>query len=360
MAPTATERCPWCGSPITHAKFVQVQAAIREDERKKLAEQEQQLRARVLREVAAHEQRLMKERKAIDAEKARLAKQVESIRQEAEKQRKKEIAEVRAILQKDRENALLKKEAEFARERAALQKKISDMSRRVTKGEVMEGGEIDLLEELKGAFPEDQITRTKGKASGNILHNVRYKGQSAGTILIDARPRGAWQHQYVVKLREDQSDVGADHAILSTSAFPAGRRELFIDSGVIVVGPARVRPIVDILRKTLITMHAAKLSEAERADKLSRLFRFITSPGFKRKLAEASDLVAEALQIDVDEQRAHSNVWKKRGTVLTRMKNVLREIDTDVSAIVEARDEPQDGGEGKATLRAVAYRVTSK
>ena len=31
-----TERCPWCGSTITHAKFVQIQAAIREDERKKL------------------------------------------------------------------------------------------------------------------------------------------------------------------------------------------------------------------------------------------------------------------------------------------------------------------------------------
>lgn len=348
MATSANERCPWCGSPITHSKFVQIQAAIREDERKKLAEQEQLIRTRLEKEVAIQQQRLMKERKALDAEKAKMAAQL-----------KKEIAQVRAIFQKERENALLKKDADFARERAAFEKKISDLSRRVTKAgaNVAEGGELDLFEELRAAFPDDEITRTKGKAAGNILHDVRYKGKSAGKILIDAKPRGAWQHQYVVKLREDQSDFGADHALLSTTAFPSGRREIFIDSGVIVLAPARVRPIMEILRKTLITMHAAKLSEAERADKLSRLFKFITSPSFKRKLAEASDLVAEALQIDVDEQRAHSNVWKKRGTVLTRMKNVLREIDTDVSAIVESRDDPPDN---VTSLRAAAYRMTSK
>ena len=347
MAVTGNERCPWCGSPITHAKFVQVQAAIRADEQKKLAEQTRLVRAQLEKEVAIQQQKLSKERKLLDAEKAKMAAQL-----------KKEIAQVRAIFQKERENALLKKEADFARERQAMQKKIADLSKRVTKGgEVAEGGEIDLFEELRGAFPEDELSRTKGKAGGDILHEIRYRGKSVGRILIDAKPRGAWQHQFVVKLRQDQSEVGADHAILATTVFPTGRRELFIDSGIIVVAPARVLAIVDILRKALITMHAAKLSDAERADKLSRLFKFITSASFRKKLVEATDLTVEALQIDVDEKRAHDNVWKKRGTVLTRIRNVLREIDTDVSAIVEARDDPPDN---VTTLRAAAYRVTSK
>jgi hypothetical protein len=42
--------------------------------------------------------------------------------------------------------------------------------------------------------------------------------------------------------------------------------------------------------------------------------------------------------------------------VLTRIKHVLREIDTDVSAIVEARDDAPDP-EASGTLRAAAYRV---
>jgi hypothetical protein len=350
MSTSAVERCPWCGSPITHAKFLKVQAAIREDERKKLAETEK-----------LFHQRLLKERQALDAEKAKIAKQIELARQQAEAQRKKDIAEVRKILEKDRENALLKRDAEFAREREALQKKIAEMSRRVKKGgDIGEGAELDLYEELRGAFPDDAIARVKG-APGVILHDVRYKGKSAGRIVIDSTPRQAWQHAFVTKLRQAQSEIAAEHAILATPVFPAGKRELFIESGVIVVAPARVRPMVEVLRKALITMHAAKLSDAERADKVGRLFRFIASPAFKRKLSEAADLAGEALEIDVQEKRAHDTVWKKRGTVLTRIRHILRDIDTDVSAIIESKDDDEDEESATpAPLRAAAYRVTTK
>jgi hypothetical protein len=338
MSPTTTaERCPWCGSTITHAKFLQIQAAIREDERRKLAAAEK-------------------------AFKEQIARQVELVKQGFEKQRRKELAEVRQILQKDRDAALSKKDAEFAREREALQKKIVDISRRVKKagGDVAEGAEIDVYDELRGAFPEDQISRTKGKDGGNLLHDVRYKGKSAGRILIDARPRAAWQHAFVTKLRQDQSEVEADHAILATPVFPAGRKELFVDGGVIVVAPARIRALVEVLRKALIAMYVAKLSDAERTDKLNRLFKFITSAGFKKKLAEASDLAGEALEIDVQEKRAHDLVWKKRGTVLTRIKHVLREIDADVSGIIEAREDSAGTDSTGTALRAAAFRVTSR
>lgn len=341
MSVITAERCPWCGSTITHAKFLQVQEAMKARLEKELAER-----------VAIEQKKLLRERQAIDADRAKM-------KQQFDKQLKSAITEVRQILQKDRDAALAKREAEFAREREALQKKIVDISKRVKKGgvEIADGAELDVYEELRGAFPDDQITRTKGKDGGNVLHDVRYKGKSAGRILIDTRRRGSWQHGFVTKLREDQSEVGADHAILATPVFPAGRRELFVDSGVIVVAPARVRAMVEVLRKALISMHVAKLSDAERVDKLGKLFKFITSPTFKKKFTEASDLTNEALQIDVDEQRAHALVWRKRGTVLTRIKNVLRDIDTDVSAIVEARDDSEPGG---TTLRAAAYRVTSR
>jgi hypothetical protein len=335
MSANATERCPWCGSTITHAKFLQIQARIE----KELTE------------------RLTKERKALDAERLRLARQVELAKQQADRQRKKEVAEIRQILQKDRASALVKKEAEFARERDALNKKISDMTRRLKKGggEAAEGAELDVFEELRAAFPDDQLTRVKGKSGPIIFYDVRYKDKSAGRILIDATPRAAWQHAFVTNLRQDQTEVAADYAILATVVFPAGKKELFVDSGIIVVAPARVRAMVEVLRKMLVAMHVAKLGDAERSDKQGRLFKFITSPAFKRKLVEASALTDEALQIDVDEKRAHDLVWKKRGTVLTRIRHVLRDIDTDVAAIIESRAETSE-----APLRTAAYRVTSK
>lgn len=344
MAAAASERCPWCGSEITHAKFVQIQAAMK---------------ARVEKELAAQQQQLVKERQALEAERGRMARQLELAKKQLDQQKKKEIADVRQILQKDRDAALLKKEAEFAREREALQKKISDMSRRVKKGgsELAEGAELDLYDELRGAFPEDRIEKVRGKLGEMLLHEIRYKNNTAGKILIDITARASWQHAFVTKLRQTQSESAVDHAILSTPVFPSGKRELFVDSGVIVVAPARVRALVEVLRKATVAMHVAKLSEAERSDKLGRLFRFITSPTFRKKLAEASDLTAEALDIDVQEKKAHDNVWRKRGTVLTRIRNVLRDIDTDVSAIVESREESEPV---EAPLRPAAWRVTTK
>ena len=310
--PDKAERCPWCGSKISHEKFLRIQESIREEERRKLATA------------------------------------VGLVKTELEKQRKKELAEVRQILQKDRETALAKREAEFARERDALQKKIVDISRRVGKGgDLADGSDLDVYDELRGAFPEDQLVR---RGSGNLLLDVQYKKKSAGKLLIAAKPRAAWQQAFVTKLRQEQTETDADHAILATAVFPAGKKELFVDAGVIVVAPARVRAIVEVLRKALVAMHVAKLTDAERADKLNKLFKFMTSPAFKRKLAEASELTSEALQIDVDEKRAHDLVWRKRGTVLTRIRQVLRDIDTDVSAIVESRDEPQGG-------KIAAFRV---
>ena len=63
----AVERCPWCGSKITHSRFVQIQDAIRKDEQRKLAALE----------------------KAFDGERAKIAKQVELSKQEADKLRRK-------------------------------------------------------------------------------------------------------------------------------------------------------------------------------------------------------------------------------------------------------------------------------
>ena len=102
-------------------------------------------------------------------------------------------------------------------------------------------------------------------------------------------------------------------------------------------------------------IHPAKHSGRSQYGCWVKLFRHITSAAFKKKLAEASDLTSEALQIDVDEKRSHDLVWRKRGTVLSRIRQVLRDIDTDVSAIVESRDEPEP-----TPIRAAAFRVTSR
>ena len=380
MAPTS-EQCPWCSSPITHERFVQIQKQIRAEEQRKLAADEkamkeqlaaaeQQLRTRIEKEVTAKvsvdQQKIIADRKAIEAERAKLSderrnladrskRQVEQAKHAAERQRQKELTEQRSVLTKDKDDALLKLNATFAREREGYQKKLLELNRKVEQkaGDVGDGAEVDLFEELRAEFPTDNITRVqKGKPGGDILHEVLHKNESCGTIIIDSKNRQAWNASFVKKLRQDQTDAGADHAILSTSVFPSGKKELCVESGVIVVAQARAVVIIDVLRKAMVSMHVAKLGKAERATKLSRLYEYVTSTDFTQKLSEVDGLTADALQLDVDEKRTHDNVWKKRGTLLTRIKHVLRDMDTEISAIIEARDSKSVAA---MTARAVEH-----
>lgn len=268
-------------------------------------------------------------------------------RLDADKVFKKELRTQREAIEKDRDNALLKKQAEISRERDGWQKKIKELERRIQKqtaNQLGDGAEIDLYETLRETFEDDRVTRVpKGQNGADIHHLVRYKGQPCGLIVIDSKNHQGWSGSFVPKLREDQVAAGADHAILSTSAFPSGKKEMCLQSDVIIVSPARVVYVVEILRKTLISMYVLGLSTKERRDKTDQVYKLITSDSYKGRFNEAIKISEEILQLDVDEQNAHSKVWRNRGMLSKRIGNVLRGIDTDISAIIEGNktDEGQ-------------------
>ena len=72
------------------------------------------------------------------------------------------------------------------------------------------------------------------------------------------------------------------------------------------------------------------------------LCRYITSEEFRQHVIEAGRLTRTILDLDADEKRAHDNVWEKRGKYATRLRNVVRDIDTEVSAVVEGRRSSND------------------
>ena len=211
-----------------------------------------------------------------------------------------------------------------------------------TANELGDGAEIDLFEALRESFPVDKITRIpKGQPGVDILHEVLYKGGSCGKIVLDSKNRQSWQSGFVTKLRQDQVEAGAEHAILATTVFPAGKKEMCLESGVIVIAPARVIHIVQVLRKAMVAMRVMGLSMKERSSKMTRLYRLVTSESYSRKFSEAGKLAQDILELDVQEKKAHDNVWKKRGTLATRINNVLREVETEVAAVIEGGEEEE-------------------
>jgi hypothetical protein len=292
-----------------------------------------------IKKASAEAREATKKLKEAEAREAATRKRV---LEEAEVQRQKELAQQRQALEKDRDAALIKQQAEFNRQRQGFQKRFKSMEQQLVKktaNELGDGAEIDLFEALRGCF-DDKISRIpKGQAGADILLEVLYKGESCGKIIIDSKNRQGWKNEFVPKLRLDQVNAKAEHAILATTVFPEGKKEMCIESGVIVIAPARVVHIVQLLRDAMVTMHVKGLSLKERSSKMTRLYKLITSESYSRKFLEAGKLTEEILELDVQEKKAHDNVWKKRGTLAIRINNVLREVETEVAAVIEGCDE---------------------
>ncbi len=204
-------------------------------------------------------------------------------------------------------------------------------------------------------FQGDKVVRVgKGQPGADLIHEVMYKGESCGKIAIDSKNHQGWKSDFVTKLRQDQVQAKAEYAILTTTAFPAGKKEMCIESDIIVIAPARAVYVVQLLRSAIIAMHVRGLSLKERATKMTRLYQLITSEPYMRKFTEAGKLTKDILDLDVIEKQEHDKTWKKRGVMAIKLNTLLREVETEVASVVEDTGQIDD-----APPRQTGKAVTS-
>ncbi len=362
------DACPWCGQRISHKQFVEMEARIRAEEKRRFAAAEAEAQAKLAAERETLEIRHRADRTALELAVQQLKEQLEKAREDqaefdrrlresieaaAQAERKKAEAEAarkhqaerdreRELIKADFDQKMLKQDAENQKAAAALRKQVLELQRRLEdqaarKPEVID---IDVFEQLKAAYPDDRVLRLpKGEAGSDILLEVKYKGETCGRIVLDSRNRGNWQTTYATRLRTDMVEQRADHAILSTLHFPRGAAEMCRVDDVLLVHPARVVELVSILRQAMVRMHQTRLSHVERTEKKLRLYDHITSDLFRRKLTDTGKLTQQLLDLDVEELKEHNRVWKLRGGILKRLESVNSEVVGEINDIVDGRDD---------------------
>lgn len=316
---------------------------------RELARQKDMVERRVKADAAEHIKKLTSENdrnaKLLREAEERAEQSVRRTKEEAEKRKQKELADQRQILEQANRLSLLKKDSENRKETESLQKKLHVLQGQLEKktaNELGDGAEIDLFEELREHFPDDRITRVpKGQNGADIVHEVLYKGVPCGKIIVDSKNRQSWQNNFVTKLRQDRVAADAQHAILATTVFPSGKKVVCIESDVIVISPAYVTHITQLLRQAIVSLHVKGLSNKERSSKMAKLYTLISSDAYARQFAEAEQLAQDLKEVDVKEIKAHGDVWKKRGALMTRLSGVLGGVHADVAAVIEGQDDDQ-------------------
>lgn len=253
-----------------------------------------------------------------------------------------QLQEERGVWQKAIDDAKNAEKAIAFEERLKIQTKFEELKRayeQKTAEELGEGAEIDLYEALKGEFEGDRIERiNKGQPGADILHTVMHNGKECGKIIYDSKNHSAWRNDFVTKLSSDQMAAKAEHAVLSTSKFPKGVRQLHIQDGVILAGPARVVALVQVIRRHLVQTHTLRLSNDERAKKTATMYDFITSERYADFLSRIDTHTDDLLELQVKEKKAHDATWKRQGELVRSVQRVRAELTNEIDAIVGTAD----------------------
>jgi hypothetical protein len=387
---TMDDTCPWCGQPIPHEKFIEIKARIRANERARTRDLERRLRDEqdaVLAQVqAAAELQIKKANKLFEAQAAEARRKADAAVKAANKQvqslvraarddertksraalaaasaetarlraaadqrlaeqqahddsvLKARLREQRDALQKATLDAINAEKAKAFVDRQKLETRLAQLQRQVAQNaasELGEGAELNLYEQLREEFPGDTIVSVKhGQPGADLLHTVVENGRECGHVVYDSRNRGAWRSSYVSRLRDDKIAAKADHAVLVTRVFPAGQAQLSIQDGVIIANPARVVALAQVIRKHVVQLATARLSDEARAENTMRLYDFITSDRCSVLLEQIGTVSDKLLDLDVKEHRAHTATWKQRGQLIREIQQARGTLVTEIDLIV--------------------------
>lgn len=248
------------------------------------------------------------------------------------------ISEVRNAKDAEKVQAVNAAKAEAYEDKLKMSERLAEVQRafdKKTADEIGEGAEVNLFEDLKEIFEGDKIERVgKGNAGADIIHVVMLNGVECGKIIYDSKDHKQWRWDFVTKLATDKIAAKADHAILSTRPFPEGTRQLHLHDGIVIANPARVVPLVQVVREHILKTHTLRMSNEAKLQKTSELYSFITSAQFTDLLARIDVHAQELQSIQDDERKAHEAVWKKQSIRFRSIQKAGGDLSNRIDIII--------------------------
>ena len=342
--------CPNCGTEIelTGALAGSFNAQLEADHRAQLAQMQAQLRResealvreaeKRAREASSLERRVLERELADERKRREFAQQAElELRKEkgALENRARELdLEVARRVDIERERLqeelrrgfhvqhdlkLKEKEKLIDDLRRALEeaKRKSEQGSQERQGEVLE---IDIQAELERRFPQDRVSPVpKGVRGADLLQEVRDAvAGTCGMIVWETKNTKRWQASWLDKLKDDQRAVGANLAVLVSTALPEGVAEFGRIGGVWVAGLRAWPALAVALREQLIQVAFAHAAADGKHEKMELLYQYLAGDQFRSRVQAIVEAFT-GLQSQLNRERvAMERIWKEREKQIER------------------------------------------
>jgi len=308
-------------------------AAELETKAQELLELQEVLKVRdeKLAEAQKAQAELIKKQRELDDAKRELELTVETRIQEG-------LSEVRSQAKREAEDGLKLKVMEKDQTIASMQQKIEELKQKAEQGSQQLQGEVQELElenELRLKFPYDTIEPVaKGEFGGDVLQRVVSPGGlMSGTILWESKRTKNWNHNWLVKLRDDQRNAKADISVLVSQTLPEGIETFDVIDGVWITHPRSLLPVATVLRHTLLQVSNARLISEGQQTKAEMVYQYLTGPLFRQRV-EALVESFSSMQDDLDKERkVIMKQWAKRQQQIDRVMGATVGMHGDLQGI---------------------------
>jgi hypothetical protein len=163
----------------------------------------------------------------------------------------------------------------------------SEQGSQQRQGEVLE---IDVQAELERRFPHDLVAPVaKGARGADLIHEVRDAAMRAcGTIVWETKNTRHWQAGWLDKLKENQRAIGANLAVIVSTALPDGIVEFGRIDGVWVAGLRAWPALAVALREQLVEVAFAHAAAQGKHEKMELLYPATSSAAGSRRRSRLS------------------------------------------------------------------------
>lgn len=200
----------------------------------------------------------------------------------------------------------------------SLKNKLQEAQQRASQGSMQSQGEAQelVLEEmLSEIHSTDNIEEVKKGANGAdcIQTVVTQTGAIAGKIIYESKNTKNWSSSFIKKLKQDNLKSKADIMVIVTKTMPKDVKGKYaLIDGVWVTTLYNVKDMSLMLRYGLLKTHSVMIKQTGKQDKMSLLYDYLTSQEFKATFESILEGFKQLQDSHHDEQRKMQLLWKRR------------------------------------------------
>ena len=270
----------------------------------------------------------VKEFNKLNAEKLRLERTMDEMKDEfeakAQERINEEVGKAKREAKKTAQDDSELKQKTLIKTIDDLKSDLKDAQRRADQGSVQLQGEVQELaieEWLAREFPLDTIEEIKKGAQGAdcIQHVNTRQRTGCGTIYYESKRTRGFQATWIPKLKDDMRTRGADIAVLVTQAMPSGMERIGLVDGVWVCSFPEFKGISKVLREAIVHLDTARETSRNKGEKMGMLYDYLTGSEFRLQI-EAIVEGFTYMHADLEsEKRSMRRIWKKREKQIERV-----------------------------------------